>query len=108
MLTQLALASPDANGSRLGQGLIRHNDLIWIGQNSALQTKLIAAFHSNAIGGHSGVNATYQRLNHHFAWKGMTADVESYIEQCSICQHAKHSHTHPAGFLQPLPILAGV
>ena len=38
----------------------------------------------------------------------MKTDMDSYIKQCSICQHTKHSHDHPAGLLQPLPIPAGV
>jgi len=82
--------------------------LIWTGNNSALQTKLIAAFHSSAIGGHSGANATYHRLKKLFLWKGMKADVDSYVKQCNICQHTKQSHDHPAGLIQPLPIPAGV
>jgi len=82
--------------------------LIWIGNNIALQTKLIAAFHLSAIGGRSGVNAIYHRLKKLFIWKGMKTDMDSYIKQCSICQHTKHSHDHPAGLLQPLPIPAGV
>jgi len=71
LITQLSVSSLDANGYSLHQGLIKHQDLIWIGNNSALQTKLIAACHSSAIGGHSGVNATYHRLKRHFVWKGM-------------------------------------
>lgn len=59
--------------------------LTWIGQNTALQTKLIAAFHSSALGGHSGVTATYHRLKKLFVWKGMKTDVESYVKQCSVC-----------------------
>jgi hypothetical protein len=88
--------------------LIRYHNLIWIGHNSALQTKLIASFHSSPLGGHSGVQATYNRLKHHFSWKGMKADVDSFIKQCSVCQHNKHSHNNPAGLLQPLPIPARV
>lgn len=38
----------------------------------------------------------------------MKADVDSFIKQCKVCQHAKHSHSHPAGLLQPLPIPASV
>jgi hypothetical protein len=38
----------------------------------------------------------------------MKTDVDSYIKQCKICQQAKHSHTHPIGLLQPLPIPSGV
>jgi hypothetical protein len=71
LLSQLALNSPDARGYSLDQGIIRHHDLIWIGHNTALQTKLISAFHSSAISGHLGVNATYHKLKAHFSWKGM-------------------------------------
>ena len=35
-------------------------------------------------------------------------DVENFVKQCSICQHAKHSLQHPMGLLQPLPIPGGV
>lgn len=107
LLAQLAIVSPDSNGFSMEQGLIKKNNLIWIGQNSTLQTKLIAAFHSSAIGGHSGTDATYHRLKS-FAWKGMKANIESFIKQCATCQHTKHAHIHLAGLLQPLPILVGV
>jgi hypothetical protein len=73
LLSQLAVSSPNSSGFSLDKGLIREGPLIWIGNNSALQTKLIAAFHSSAIGGHSGVNATYHRLKNLFLWNGMKA-----------------------------------
>jgi hypothetical protein len=38
----------------------------------------------------------------------MKQAVDDFIKQCVICQQAKHSHTHPAGLLQPLPIPQGV
>jgi hypothetical protein len=108
LLTQLAIQSPNEKGFSLDNGLIRKGNLIWIGSNSALQTRLITTFHSSPIGGHSGVNATYHRLKQNFTWKGMRSHIDSYIKQCAICQHTKHSHQHPTGLLQPLPIPAGV
>lgn len=59
ILTRLKVSNPDGNGYSLQQGLIKLHGLIWIGNNSALQTKLIVSCHSNAFGGHSGVIATY-------------------------------------------------
>ena len=37
----------------------------------------------------------------------MKQDVEDFVKQCSICQQAKHEHSHPAGLLHPLPIPHG-
>lgn len=99
LLRRLAISCPDAQGYSLDKGLIRHQDKIWIGSNSALQTRLIAAFHSSALGGHSGIAAAYYRLKKHFNWKGMKQDVDSFIKQCLVCQHSKHSNTHPMGLL---------
>lgn len=81
--------------------------MIWIAHNSALKTKLIAALHDSAVGGHSGGQATYHRLKRLFWWKGLKADVLEYVKQCDVCQHAKGEKTHPHGLLQPLPIPQG-
>lgn len=75
-----------------------------MGSNSALQTKLIAAFHSSAVGGHSGVQASYQRIKRLFFWSGMKHDVENFVKQCQVCQQAKHEHCKYPGLLQPLPV----
>jgi hypothetical protein len=108
LLLQLSVSSPSASGYSLHQGLIRYKGKVWIAQNSALQTKIIAAMHASPIGGHSGATPTYHRVKRFFAWKGMKVDVESFVKQCRVCQQAKHTHTHPAGLLQPLPIPEGV
>jgi hypothetical protein len=102
-LTALAVVSPDEHGYSLHDGIIRFHGRVWIGSNSALQTKLITAFHSSPVGGHSGAHATYQRLKKLFAWTGMKSQTADFVRQCDICQHAKHSNTAPAGLLQPLP-----
>lgn len=107
LLTRLTIHSPDEEGYSLEQGLIKYKSKVWIASNSALQTKLIAALHSTAIGGHSGGQATYHRLKQLFHWKGMKGHVTEYIKQCQICQQAKHELIHPAGLLQPLPIPQG-
>jgi hypothetical protein len=106
-LQKLTLSSPDEQGYELKDGLIHLVGHIWIGENSALQTKLINAFHSSTLGGHSGILATYQRLKPHFVWSGMKQQVQTFMQQCAISQHAKHSHTNPAGLLRPLPIPKG-
>ena len=104
LLTHLAMASPNETGHSLHQGVIRKHGKLWIGANIALQTKIISALHASAVGGHSGVTATHQRVKKMFVWKGIRATVEDFIRQCVVCQHAKHEHLKPAGKLQPLPI----
>jgi hypothetical protein len=69
---------------------------------------LISALHDSALGGHSGIQSTYQRLKKLFWWKGLKGDVENFVKQCSVCRQAKHERVHPAGLLQPLPIPQGV
>ena len=66
LFTRLAVSQPDEDGYSLHEGLIRHKGKIWIGANAGLQTKIIQAFHATPIGGHSGIQATYQRVQRLF------------------------------------------
>jgi hypothetical protein len=50
-----AISSPNSMGYSLSDGIIRHKERIWIGNNSALQTKLIFTFHASALGGQSDI-----------------------------------------------------
>lgn len=103
LLQQLALHSPNEKGYSLEQGLIKFKGRLVIGNNLAMQTKLISNLHDSAVGGHSGIQATYQRAKKLYYWPGMKLAVEVFVRQCSVCQQAKHTNTKPAGMLQPLP-----
>ena len=35
--------------------------------------------HSNAIGGHSGVNVTLNKISNFYCWNGMKEDVQEYV-----------------------------
>jgi hypothetical protein len=86
LLQSLAVQSPNEQGYSSDNGLIYYKHHIWIGDNSALRTKLTAALHSSPIGGHSGINATYYKLKRLFHWKGLKQDVEAFVKHCTICQ----------------------
>jgi hypothetical protein len=103
LLQQLAIQSPNEKGYILEHGIIKLQGRVVIGANLALQTKLIAQLHDTPVGGHSGIQATYQRVKKLYYWSGMKLAVELYVRQCPICQQAKHTNTKPAGLLQPLP-----
>jgi hypothetical protein len=57
LLKVLAMTSPNQAEYSLDNGLIRYRSQLWIGTNLALQTKLIATFHSSAIGALGGIPA---------------------------------------------------
>lgn len=69
-----------------------------------LQQFLLQEFHSSLLGGHAGQLRTFARIALQFYWPGMRNSVKKFIKTCDICQRAKHTNTHPAGLLQPLPI----
>jgi hypothetical protein len=101
LLQELAIS---AQGLTLQDGIIRHHDKVWIGANVGLQTQIISAFHASAMGGHSGAQATYQRLQNLFHWKGLKVDVETFVKQCAVCQQAKHELC-PLDYFNPYPSL---
>jgi hypothetical protein len=51
LLAQLAVASLNEHGFSLHQCIIKMGSQIWVGDNSALRTRLINAFHSSVLGG---------------------------------------------------------
>ncbi|KAK8918580.1 hypothetical protein KSP39_PZI021790 [Platanthera zijinensis] len=85
-------------------GLLKRKGKLLIGDDAALKQQLLHIYHDGAVGGHSGVTATYHRLKKMFYWKRMKPDVHTYIQHCTVCQKCKSDNQRPAGLLQPLPI----
>jgi hypothetical protein len=104
---QLAISFDPVKELSLENGLIKRHGQVWVGSNAGLRTKLIHALHASAVGGHSGIHATYQRIKRSFYWPGLKQDVEIFVKQCETCQRAKHELIPPVGKLQPLPIPKG-
>lgn len=42
------------------------------------------------LGGHRGMNQTYERIKTNYYWKGMKSDIYEYVKSCSICQKRKN------------------
>ena len=106
LLTELSIVSPNAKGYSLSNGIIRYKDRVWVGNNCLAQAHILQALHSSGIGGHSGIQATYQRIKALFAWPKLKHSVTQYVQSCEICQQAKVEHTKLPGLLQPLPVPA--
>ena len=41
--------------------------------------ELLNFYHSNAMGGHSGINNTTSKLSQHYYWSGISADIAEYV-----------------------------
>ena len=75
-----------------------------MGENKEAQQAILLSLHSSGIGGHSGVQGTYQRVKALFSWPALKQSMEQFVKSCSIYQQAKAEHIKKLGLLSPLPI----
>lgn len=75
-----------------------------LNRNSEWIPKLFHEFHGSAVGGHSGVQKTYQRMARELFWTGIKGDIARMVAQCDVCQRQKYSTLAPSGLLQPLEL----
>lgn len=106
MLSKLTIDPQAIPSFSLRDGLIRHNNRIWIGHNPQLQQKILHAVHASALGGHSGLRVTHMRLKQMFDWRGLQSDAKAFVSSCLVCQQAKPDRSRLPGLLQPLPVPA--
>jgi hypothetical protein len=105
LLEQFLITPPDATSPyTISAGILRYKGQIVVGNNTTLRQNLMAALHSSAVGGHSGMRATYHRVKKIFYWPGLKKDIEAWVAQCPICQRSKHENCHYPGLLDPLPV----
>jgi hypothetical protein len=104
LLTAISLPGVHPLGFSLVGGLIRYKSRIWIDHNTLPHQHVLQALHSSGMGGHSGIQSTYQRVKAMLAWPKMKHIVHAYVQSCSICQQAKCEHVKLPGLLQPLPV----
>jgi hypothetical protein len=86
----------------LQAGVLRHKGRIYIGPDKNLQHQLMESLHASAIGGHSDMVASYQRIKRIFYWPGLKKDMQNFVSECAICQRAKAEHCQYPGLLKPL------
>ncbi|KAL4291580.1 hypothetical protein GQ457_14G013300 [Hibiscus cannabinus] len=86
------------------EGLVLFHGKIVVPNEAALKSLLLREFHCSKIGGHAGINRTYQRISANFHWIHLGKDVREFVKNCQTCQRMKSESLVPAGLLQPLPI----
>jgi hypothetical protein len=102
LLTALSIPRAHPVGFSLVDGLIQFHNRIQVGHNKLAQQHVLQALHSSGIGGHSGIQGTYQRVKCLFAWPKMKQLVTTYVQSCEVCQQAKSQHVKLPGLLQTL------
>lgn len=102
MLQELSLHNPNDEGCTLARGVIHHQIKIWLGSHREAHDAVLHALHNSAIGGHFGVEDTFQRVCSLLSWSRMRQDVHRFIQTCQILQQEKDEHVKSPGLLQPL------
>ena len=54
-----------------------------------LRTQIISENHESKIGGHKGINKTYQRIRERYTWPGLKDQVTEFVRKCDIRQKQK-------------------
>lgn len=85
-------------------GILKYKGRVYVGSNGELREKIIIMIHTSSLGGHSGIQNTYQRVSATFLWPQLRQQVHKIVQECSICQLNKHENVKAPGMLQPLPI----
>lgn len=75
-----------------------------IGHNTDLRRAIFDLFHSEAVGGHSGIHTMRRRIGSLLYWKGLSRDVKQWVQEYITCQQYKSDNAAYPGLLQPLPI----
>jgi hypothetical protein len=55
MLAKLAIDPSVVSNFTLTEGILRYKGCIWVGDDTTIQSRIVLALHSSAVGGHSGV-----------------------------------------------------
>ncbi|KAK4397676.1 Retrovirus-related Pol polyprotein from transposon [Sesamum angolense] len=79
------------------QVLTRKGKLV-VGNDKKLRNDILKLYHDGALGGHSGKQATLQRIKQWLYWKGLKQDVHEFIKFVTLASGVKlHTSTayHP-------------
>lgn len=81
--------------------MLKRKGKIVVGNERELREVILLHFHSSSVGGHSGINATYQRVCTIFYWKKLWKTIREFVRHCEVCHRYKLKLVAPLGLLQP-------
>jgi hypothetical protein len=51
-----------------------------------MKSKILQEAHDSPLGGHRGMNKTWEAIKEHYQWPNMKQKVEEYVRKCEKCQ----------------------
>ena len=54
-----------------------------------LKLEILKENHDSVLGGHRGMNKTYEAIKNRYKWPNMKQEVEEYVKRCAKCQMNK-------------------
>lgn len=63
------------------------NNIIYVEMDK--RDKIFEMLHATKIGGHSGINRTYNRIKDKYYWENLKVDIKKRIQSCEECQRNK-------------------
>ena len=68
------------------------------------QSEILKLAHESPMGGHLGINKTYNKITKHFYWPQIRHCVAEFCKTCHICQMlGKPNQKIPVAPLKPIP-----
>jgi hypothetical protein len=86
-------------------GVLMYKGKVYVSNFFELKNAILKEMHNVPYVGHIGYHKIIEIVRSQYFWPGMKKEVAYYIAKCLECQKVKTKHRHPAGFLQPFPIL---
>ncbi|KAA8535118.1 hypothetical protein F0562_030121 [Nyssa sinensis] len=105
LISEFAGRDLDVTKYSMKDGLLFYKGRLYISNSTAIKNQLLHLLHGSPQAGHSGFHKTLSLSRANYYWKGMKANLKKFIRECDVCQRNKTETIHPAGLLQPLPIL---
>ncbi|VDC06330.1 unnamed protein product, partial [Peniophora sp. CBMAI 1063] len=87
---ELALLIKNPRWKEHADGLLTHDDRIYVLPNEALRADIIKAHHDSLAAGHPGHYKTEELITRTYWWPSIRKDVGRYVAGCQLCQRIKY------------------
>jgi len=85
--------------------MLTFRNIIYVPNQNYVKQLLLDEFHKKPYVTHPAYQKLFFAIRKTYFWLGLRKDVAKYLSKCLECQLVKEEQQHPAGLLQPLPIL---